>query len=224
MRPPVRPDGVPDTRACVEARLRPRGVRPRGERARPSNRESRRARRGFGPLAAGTVATIYLWLRVFGPDLGTILPADDASPAFERSTVAAAFDPTPPPESRPLPESAVGGGGSQPALAPAPELVGADTARRRVVSNRPKPPAEEPRTQGNGAAVGRPSPPPAPAPPADPTPPRSAPVPSFPVPSSPPDDRIPGPSLPGGGGGATPQLPSLPGGGSGGGRGGSRLP
>jgi hypothetical protein len=176
-------------------------------------------------LAAGTVATIYLWLRVFGPDLGAILPADDASPAFERSTVAAAFDPTPPPESRPLPESAVGGGGSQPALAPAPELVATQTGRRRVVSNRPKPQAEGPRTQGNGGPVGRPSPPPpAPAPPADPSPPRSEPVPTFPVPSSPPDDRIPGPSLPGGGSGATPQLPSLPGAGSGGGRGGSRLP
>jgi hypothetical protein len=175
-------------------------------------------------LAAGTVATVYLWLRVFGPDLGTILPADDASPAFERSTVAAAIGPTPPPESRLLPESAVGGGGSQPALAPAPVLVGADTGRRTVVSNRPTPPAEKPRTQGNGRPAGRPSPPPpAPPPPADPSPPRSEPVQTFPVPSSPPDDRIPGPSLPGGGGGATPQLPSLPGGG-GGGRGGSRLP
>jgi hypothetical protein len=168
-------------------------------------------------LAAGTAATIYLWLRVFGPDLGPIFTADNAAPAFERSTVAAAIDLTPPPESRPLPESAVGGGGSQPAAAlAAPTLVRANTRRRTVDSNPPKP-SEQPGPRGNGGPVVRPSPPPPPpAPPADPTPPRSAPVPTFPVPSSPPDDRVPGPSLPGSGGGTNPEMPSLPG--SGGGR------
>jgi hypothetical protein len=167
-------------------------------------------------LAAGAAATIYLWLRVFGPDLGPIFPANNAAPAFERSTVAAAIDLTPPPESRPLPESAVGGGGSQPAAAPTPTLVRSDTGRRTVDSNPPKP-SEQPGTRGNGGPAVRPSPPPPPpAPPADPTPPRSAPVPTFPVPSSPPDDRVPGPSLPGGGGGTNPDMPSLPG--SGGGR------
>jgi hypothetical protein len=138
-----------------------------------------------------------------------------ASPTFERSTVAAAVDLTPPPESRPLPESAVSGG-SQPAAAPAPTLVAADTRGGTAVSERPKPP-DKGRAQGNGGPVVRPSPPPPPPqPPADPTPPRAAPVPTYPVPSSPPDDRVPGPALPGGGGGANPEVPSLPG--SGGGR------
>lgn len=169
-------------------------------------------------LAAGTAATIYLWLRVFGPDLGPIsFPADSPAPAFERSTVAAAIDLSPAPESRPLPESTVRGGGSQLAFAPAPTLVAssprADRDQGRIVSNRSEPPPKQ-RTQGNGGPVVRPSPPPPPPPPpAEPTPPRAAPVPTVPVPSSPPADRIPGPRLPGGGGGANPEQPTLPTGG-----------
>jgi hypothetical protein len=152
-------------------------------------------------LAAGTAATIYLWLRVFGLDLGPIsFPADSASPAFERSTVAAAIDLTPAPESRPQPESMVSGGGSQLAFAPGD--------RGRIVSN-PKTPSKQ-RTQRNGGPVVRPSPqPPPPPPPAEPTPVRSAPVPAVPVPSSPPADRIPGPGLPGGGGSTNPEQPTL---------------
>jgi hypothetical protein len=194
--------GGPPVAMAGEARLRPQVL----------------AGTNLAVLAAATAATIYLWLRVFGPDLGPIFPTDNAAPAFERSTIAATIDLTPPPDSRPQPESAVGGGGSQPALAPTPALVVSDTGRRTddSTSNRPKP-SEQPRSRGNGGPVVRPSPPPPPpAPPADPTPPRSAPVPTFPVPSSPPDDRVPGPSLPGGGGGANPEMPSLPG--SGGGR------
>jgi hypothetical protein len=162
-------------------------------------------------LAAGTAVTIYLWLRVFGPDLGPIpFPADSASPAFERSTVSAAIDLTPPPESRPLPESAVSGGGSQPAAAAAPAASEADPASE--VSRRSPPPPKQ-RTQGTGGPAVRPSPPP-PAPPSEPTPTRSAPVPTYPVPSSPPGDRVPGPGLPGGGAGANPEQPALPGGGN----------
>ena len=64
-------------------------------------------------LAAGTAATIYLWLRVFGADAGPIsFPAANASDAFARSTVAAAIDLSPAPEARPQPESTVRGGGS----------------------------------------------------------------------------------------------------------------
>ena len=170
----------------------------------------------FALLAAGTVATIYLWLRVFGPDLGPIFPADSASPAFGRSTVAATIDLSPAPEARPLPESAVRGGGSQPAALspPAPEVVASDTGRRTLVS-RPSNRPSKPRVQRTGGPAVRPStPPPAPAPPAEPAPPRSAPVPTFPVPSSPPADRIPGPSLPGSGGGGRPEQPTLPGSGT----------
>jgi hypothetical protein len=169
-------------------------------------------------LAAGTAATIYLWLRVFGADLAPIFPVDSASPAFERGTVAAAIDLTPPapPESRPLPESEVGGGGSQPLVVSAtPVSVTRDSDRSRPASRRSNEPNG--RGQRNGGPVVRPSaPPPPPPPPAEPAPPRSAPVPTFPVPSSPPADRIPGPTLPGSGGGRNPGQPTLP---SGGGRG-----
>jgi hypothetical protein len=154
-------------------------------------------------LAAGTAATIYLWLRVFGLDLGPIsFPGDSASPAFERSTVAATIDLTPASESRPQPESMVRGGGSQLAFAP-PTPAASDSDR-----DRPKTRSKQ-RTRRNGGPVVRPSPqPPPPPPPAEPTPVRSAPVPTVPVPSSPPADRIPG-RLPGGGGGANPEQPTL---------------
>jgi hypothetical protein len=166
-------------------------------------------------LAAAAAATIYLWLRVFGADAGLVsLPAASASPAFERSTVAATIDLSA--ATRPQPESAVAGGGSQPAspaLAPALAATGGDDAT--LVSNTSKPR----RARQNGGPVVRPSPPaPPPAPPAEPGPTRSAPVPTFPVPTSPPGDRVPGPTLPGGGGGGNPEQPGRPG--SGGGTGG----
>ncbi len=164
-------------------------------------------------LAAGTAATIYLWLRVFGADAGPLaFPADSASPAFERSTVAAAIDLSPAPEARPLPESAVRGGGSQlAALTPAPVASASGGANGTLASNR----SPSKHSQRTGGPVVRPSPtPPPPAPPAEPTPSRSAPVPTFPVPSTPPADRVPGPPPPGGGGGPNPEQPALPGSGT----------
>lgn len=165
-------------------------------------------------LAAGTAATIYLWLRVFGADAGPIsFPAANASAAFGRTTVAAAIDLSPPPEVRPQPESAVRGGGSQPATeAPAVPSTDADGGGGTLVSNRS--PARPRPSGGSGGPVVRPAPPapaPAPAPPPEPGPSRSAPVPTYPVPSTPPGDRVPGPALPGG---SSPEQPRLPGGGT----------
>lgn len=162
-------------------------------------------------LAAGTAATIYLWLRVFGADAGPIsLPSANASAAFGRTTVAAAIDLSPAPEARPQPESAVRGGGSQPAT---PALV-EDGGGATLVSN-PAPAKKRPSERGGGP-VARPAPPapapaPEPAPPAEPGPSRSAPTPTYPVPSTPPSDRVPGPTLPGG---TSPEQPRLPGSGT----------
>jgi hypothetical protein len=168
-------------------------------------------------LAAGTAATIYLWLRVFGPDVGPVsFPAASASPAFERSTVAATIDLTPPaPVVRPQPESSVDGAGSQPASPAAATAVAASNGGGgTLVSNRK--PAKPRGGRQTGGPVVRPAPPaPPPAPPAEPGPTRSAPVPTFPVPTAPPSDRIPGPNLPGGGGGRNPEQPGLPGAGGG---------
>jgi hypothetical protein len=164
-------------------------------------------------LAAGTAATIYLWLRVFGADAGPIpFPAANASDAFAKSTVAAAIDLSPAPEARPQPESSVRGGGSQPATSPPAAPVTAGDGGGTLVSN-PKPAKPRPSSRPGGGPVVRPSappPPPAPAPPPEPGPTRSAPVPTFPVPSTPPADRVPGPTLPGG---SSPQ-PALPSGGT----------
>jgi hypothetical protein len=161
-------------------------------------------------LAAGTAATIYLWLRVFGGDAGPIsFPSANASPAFERTTVPVAIDLTPEPAVRPQPESAVGGGGSQPATAPAQVItVSEGDGNATLASNRTRSKNRSERRRSGPAARPAPTPPaPAPAPPAEPTPTRSAPVPTFPVPSSPPGNRIPGPTLPGG---SNPEQPRLP--------------
>lgn len=161
-------------------------------------------------LAAGTAATIYLWLRVFGADAGPIsFPAANASAAFGRTTVAAAIDLSPAPEVRPQPESAVRGGGSQPATE-APTLPSSDGGGDGTLVSNPTP-AEPRPSGGTGGPVVRPAPPapaPAPAPPPEPGPSRSAPVPTQPVPSTPPGDRVPGPTLPGG---SSPEQPRLPG-------------
>lgn len=164
-------------------------------------------------LAAGTAATIYLWLRVFGADAGPIsFPAANASAAFGRTAVAAAIDLSPPPEVRPQPESAVRGGGSQPATE-APTLTSGDAGGGGTLVSNPTP--AKPRSSGGiGGPVVRPAPPapaPAPAPPPEPGPSRSAPVPTHPVPSTPPGDRVPGPAIPGG---SSPEQPRLPGGGT----------
>jgi hypothetical protein len=166
-------------------------------------------------LAAGTAATIYLWFRVFGADAVLPFPFGSASPAFERTSVAAVVDLTPPPEARPLAESGVRGGGSQPALpVPAP-VVAAAQGGGTLVSNKAPAKKHKQHARRNRGPVARPNAPtPPPAPPQEPTPTRSAPAPSFPVPSSPPPSRVPGPTIPGGGGGSNPEQPTLPGGGS----------
>jgi hypothetical protein len=168
-------------------------------------------------LAAATGATIYLWLRVFGADTGPIsLPSAATSPAFGKTAVAAAIDLTPAPEVRPQAESAVRGGGSQPATTvPAPATAVGD-AGATLVSNRTSGKKQSGDREGGSRSAARPAPPapaptPEPAPPPEPGPSRSAPAPSFPVPSSPPGDRIPGPTIPGG---SNPGQPGLPGGGT----------
>ena len=164
-------------------------------------------------LAAATAATIYLWLRVFGADVGPIsFPAPNASDAFARSTVAAAIDLSPAPEARPQPESAVRGAGSQPATSPPTTAISAGDGGTLVSNPAPAEPGSSNRS--SGGPVVRPSAPPpapAPAPPPEPGPTRSAPVPTYPVPPAPPTDRVPGPTLPGG---SNPEQPALPGGGT----------
>jgi hypothetical protein len=158
-------------------------------------------------LAVGTLATIYLWLRVFGADAGPFSFAGSAFDAFGRSSVAAAIDLTPGTDAQAATDSAV----DAPLVPPATVLAAgtASTGGGSQVSN--KKAKEKQRARRNGGSTVRPAPsPPAPEPPAEPSPTRSAPTPSFPVPSSPPDDRIPGPSLPSG---PAPEQPSLPGGG-----------
>jgi hypothetical protein len=160
-------------------------------------------------IAAGTAATIYLWLRVFGADAGPFaFPAANESDAYGRTTVTATIDLTPQPVIRPEPENTVR---TDPGLAPAgPSVTDDGGGGGTLVSNR-RPGKERP-SGGSRGPVARPAPNPPPAPPpsppSEPTPTRSAPVPTNPVPSSPPDDRVPGPTLPGG---SNPEQPSLPG-------------
>lgn len=61
-------------------------------------------------LAAGTAATVYLWLRVFGADPTSSLPmpADGAAPAWERTIVPAEIDTTPTVTERPEPDATPG--------------------------------------------------------------------------------------------------------------------
>lgn len=163
-------------------------------------------------LAAGTAATIYLWLRVFGADAGPFSSlAERASQAFGRTSVAAAIDLTP--ETQVLPEQDnTNRGAAAVSTAIAVSVTSGAEGRDRARGS-DQSPGKEPRTRRPGGPVARPSPPapaPTPQPPAEPGPTRSAPAPTFPVPSSPPDDRVPGPTLPGG---SSPEQPVLPGGG-----------
>jgi hypothetical protein len=165
-------------------------------------------------LGAGTAATIYLWLRVFGADAtSVILPADSAAPPFERSTVAASIDLTPAATRTPAPESSVRGGDGQPAAqpvtpapapaAPAPAAGGGNGGPVLVVN----PPPATPKPPASPPTVG-PSPlPPRPAPPEEPEPPRSPPAPGEP---GKPDDRGPGGGNGGGHGQPKPSKPDKP--------------
>ena len=160
-------------------------------------------------LAAGTAATIYLWLRVFGADAGPFSSlAERASQAFGRTTVAAAIDLTPPRELGPESENTVRGAEVSPAVALSTATASGDSDRTPVSNREPrkKPREREP----GGGPVARPAPDPPPSePPSEPGPTRSAPTPTSPVPPAPPEDRVPGPTLPGG---QNPEQPTLPGG------------
>jgi hypothetical protein len=158
-------------------------------------------------LAVGTLATVYLWLRVFGADAGPFSFAGSAFDAFGRSSVAAAIDLTPETDAQAAPDSTVDAA----LVPPATVLAAANVSTGGGSQVSDKKPKEKQRARRNGGSTVRPVPsPPAPEPPAEPSPARSAPTPTYPVPSSPPDDRIPGPSLPSG---PAPEQPSLPGGG-----------
>ena len=190
---------LPTTVAIVPALAGGPGLAPmaRAESVRPQLF----AGANLALLAAGTVLTIYLWLRVFGADAGPFaFPAANASEAFGRTAVAAAIDLTPEQQIRPEPENTIRGAATPPAAGPASGDDGT------LVSN--PSPTKKPGARGTGGPAVRPAPPP--APPSEPAPPRSAPVPTFPVPALPPDDRVPGPALPSG---PIPQQPGLPGGG-----------
>jgi hypothetical protein len=158
-------------------------------------------------LAAGTAATIYLWMRVFSPDAAfQPASAEHAAPAFARSTVSAEIDLTSGPTARPQPEvvafgngpGASGGGdaGTGAVAVSSPARATAKTASRPS-GQKPTPS----KGGGSGGPVVRPTPPPAPPPPPPEEPPapppRQTPTPAPPVPTSPPDDRTPGAPLPG---------------------------
>jgi hypothetical protein len=161
-------------------------------------------------LAAGTAATIYLWLRVFGADAGPFSSlAERASQAFGRTTVAAAIDLTPPREIGPESENTVRGGDAS-AVVALPTTTASDDSGTPVSNRSPRKKPREREPGGGGGPVVRPAPNPPPSePPSEPGPTRSAPTPTNPVPSSPPEDRVPGPTLPGG---QNPEQPTLPGG------------
>jgi hypothetical protein len=176
-------------------------------------------------LAAGTAATIYLWMRVFSPDAAfQPAPAELAAAAFARSTVSAEVDLASSPTARPQPEVVVfgNGPGTRDAANPGSDTVAVSKTPRTTTgtasgfTRQPTPS----KGGGSGGPVVRPSPPPAPPPPPPEEPPapppRQTPTPAPPVPTSPPGDRIPGAPLPG------PGLPdSGPTGPGGGGRPGS---
>jgi hypothetical protein len=177
-------------------------------------------------LAAGTAATIYLWMRVFSPDAAfQPAPAEYAAAAFARSTVSAEIDLASGPTARPQPEVVVFDNepGARGAANPGPETVAVSNPARRTTRTSGEFTEEKPASSKGGGSSGpvvRPTPPPAPPPPPPEEPPapppRQTPTPAPPVPTSPPGDRVPGAPLPG------PGLPdSGPTGPGGGGRPGS---
>jgi hypothetical protein len=153
-------------------------------------------------LAVATVATIYLWLRVFGADAGPFsFSTDNASDAYGRTAIAAAIDLTPD-RIRVEPEDTIRGEG-----APLANLPGASAASDRATASDRR--SKKSAHRRDGGPVVRPAQPaPAPEPPSQPTPSRTAPTPSSPVPSSPPDHQVPGPTIPNG---PTTEQPALPG-------------
>jgi hypothetical protein len=152
-------------------------------------------------LAAGTAATIYLWMRVFSPEATfQLVPAEHAAAAFARSSISAEIVVPTEPTARPQPETvAFGGEDGAPDPAAGSDAIAVSSPARTASSPSQQKPAPT-KEGGSGGPVVRPSPPPAPPPPPEPppaSPPRQTPVPAPPVPTSPPGDRVPGPTLPG---------------------------
>jgi hypothetical protein len=177
-------------------------------------------------LAAGTAATIYLWMRVFSPDAAfQPASAEHAAVAFARSTVSAEVDLASGPTARPQPEVVVfdNGPGAPGAANAGPDAVTVSNPARATTRTASGFTGQKPAPSkggGSGGPVVRPTAPPAPPPPPPEEPPapppRQTPTPAPPVPTSPPGDRVPGAPLPG------PGLPdSGPTGPGGGGRPGS---
>jgi hypothetical protein len=150
-------------------------------------------------LAAGTAATIYLWMRVFSPDAALQpVPAEHAAAAFARSSISAEIVVPTEPTARPQPETvAFGGEDGAPGSAGSDAVAVSNPARTTTsTAASPSQPKPDPtKGGGSGGPVVRPSPPPASEPP--PAPSRQTPVPAPPVPTSPPGGRVPGPTLPG---------------------------
>jgi hypothetical protein len=173
-------------------------------------------------LAAGTAATIYLWMRVFSPDAAfQPAPAEHAALAFARSTVSAEIDLASGPTAKPQPEVVVfPNGPDAPRAADAgSETVAVSNPARATTRTGSGVTGQKPTPSKGGGSEGpvvRPTPPPAPPPPPPEEPPapppRQTPTPAPPVPTSPPDDRVPGAPLPGPG--LPDSGPSGPGGGS----------
>jgi hypothetical protein len=157
-------------------------------------------------LAAGTAATIYLWMRVFSPDAAfQSAPAEHAAPAFARSSVSAEIELASEPTAKPQPEVVAFGNGPGAPRATDSRAVAVSnparaTTRTASSTNGQKPAASKGGGSGSGPVV-RPSPAPAPPPPPPEEPPapppRQTPTPAPPVPTSPPGDRVPGAPLPG---------------------------
>jgi hypothetical protein len=166
-------------------------------------------------LAAGTAATIYLWMRVFSPDAAfQPAPAEHAATTFARSSVSAEIGLASGPTAKPQPEVAVfGSGPGFPAVDAGSDAVAVSNPARATARTTSGTSGQKPATSkgGGGGPVVRPKPPPAPPPPPPEEPPRQTPTPAPPVPTSPPDDRVPGAPLPGPG--LPDSGPSGPGGG-----------
>jgi hypothetical protein len=158
-------------------------------------------------LAAGTAATIYLWMRVFSPDAAfQPAPAEHAAAAFAHSTVSAEVDLASGPTARPQPEVVVfgngpGGPGAEDAGSEAVAVSNPARTTTKPTSGFTGQKPSPTKGGGSGGPVVRPTPPPAPPPPPPEEPPapppRQTPTPAPPVPTSPPGDRVPGAPLPG---------------------------
>jgi hypothetical protein len=225
--PPPLPIAAPRPALALPAVAMAGAASPLPVAGGPSVRPSMLVGANLALLAAGTAATIYLWMRVFSPDAAfQSAPAEHTAPAFARSSVSAEIDLASGPTPKPQPEVvAFGNGPGAPRATDAgSRAVAVSSPARATTRTTSRTSEQKPApSKGGGSSGGpvvRPSPPPAPPPPPPEEPPapppRQTPTPAPPVPTSPPGDRVPGAPLPG------PGLPdSGPTGPGGGGRPGS---